>query len=496
MGTNPVHWDSDGDGMSDLWEVMRGMNPLRPPTNAEQNQDGDFMAAHTTESTYAIVTMANGVVYALDQNGANIRTPLDRTFVESALAGGTNLFPSVVFGEEDASRVQAIAVYHYADDNSTCVPKARGDRETGALPLDAAEVDLSKGMVASIAFDQPLLLVHNQVYNQFGFDPRTGWYRNSDGLVAGRWKTSLATARYLGGSGTAVNTQAYNCRDEYLSLKYRYETGLRSAAKDIGDIKAKKTTLADVLRGGTTNPNAPFTAAPYTVSWTGTDGGGSAMTIPTYSSTNHGADTDEDGIPDGWELYVGADPNDGSDATNGDGDDDGLNLLREYAGTDSCNAYESAVNGGGTATIFQHHPGTGSGWYNKFFPTDPYDQDTDGDGIPDGEEGATWRGSHPMSGLAAQDGRAHEFTFIYGDPADDGSCCIRGGGLNPCTVDTDFDLLPDPWEREFAGAVFTAGAPGPGSAKYGTTIPFSAGQIAAINRNDNIVGTKSVTVTP
>ena len=491
MGTNPVHWDSDGDGMSDLWEVMRGMNPLRPPTNAEQNQDGDFMAAHTTESTYAIVTMANGVVYALDQNGANIRTPLDRTFVESALAGGTNLFPSVVFGEEDASRVQAIAVYHYADDNSTCVPKARGDRETGALPLDAAEVDLSKGMVASIAFDQPLLLVHNQVYNQFGFDPRTGWYRNSDGLVAGRWKTSLATARYLGGSGTAVNTQAYNCRDEYLSLKYRYETGLRSAAKDIGDIKAKKTTLADVLRGGTTNPNAPFTAAPYTVSWTGTDGGGSAMTIPTYSSTNHGADTDEDGIPDGWELYVGADPNDGSDATNGDGDDDGLNLLREYAGTDSCNAYESAVNGGGTATIFQHHPGTGSGWYNKFFPTDPYDQDTDGDGIPDGEEGATWRGSHPMSGLAAQDGRAHEFTFIYGDPADDGSCCIRGGGLNPCTVDTDFDLLPDPWEREFAGAVFTAGAPGPGSAKYGTTIPFSAGQIAAINRNDNIVGTNT-----
>ena len=470
MGTNPVHWDSDGDGMSDLWEVMRGMNPLRTPTDAEQNQDGDFMALHTTESTYAIVTMTNGVVYALSQNGANINTPLDQESIESAMEGGTNLFPSAVFGVEDASNVLAIAVFRYGGDNSTCVPKSRGDREFGTKPLDAAEENLANGMIASIVFDQPLTLIHDQVYNQFGFDPRTGWYMNKLGYVADRWNTARPLASYLGQTGVAINTRAYNCHDEYLVLKYRYETGIRSAGKDIGDITAKKTTLADVLKGGTTNPNRPFTEAAYTVSWVGTDGGGSAMEIPTYSSNNHGADTDEDGIPDGWELYVAANPNNHDDAI-GNNDLDKLNLRAEYAGTDSCNAYKSVEHTGGTATIFVNHPGTEQGWFNKFFPTDPYDEDTDGDGLMDHNEGTA---------------------FIYGDPADDDSCCIRGGGLNPCTVDTDFDLLPDPWEHQYAGVVFTAGKPGPGGSKYGDTPILSEGMIEYINRNDSIGGTNGV----
>ena len=55
----------------------------------------------------------------------------------------------------------------------------------------------------------------------------------------------------------------------------------------------------------------------------------------------HGADTDVDGIPDGWELYVGADPL-AADA-DGDDDNDGLNCLAEFVGTDSCQAYTNCV---------------------------------------------------------------------------------------------------------------------------------------------------------
>ena len=58
-----------------------------------------------------------------------------------------------------------------------------------------------------------------------------------------------------------------------------------------------------------------------------------------------------------------------------DEDADKLAYPLEYAGTDSCNAYASCP------TIVTNHPGVVSGWYNKFFPTDPWDADTDGDGV-------------------------------------------------------------------------------------------------------------------
>ena len=421
MGTNPVHWDSDGDGMSDLWEVMRGMNPLKVPTQPEMNVDGDFMAAYHTPGSYAIVTLNNGKVYALEQNGTNLKTFEADSFDGDGgkTKGGTNVLASVVFGVEDVSNVTALAVFHYGNDSSACVPKKRGNPNAQVKPLDPDEVSLADTEVVSVQLRQSLMLIHDQVYNQHEFHPYTAWHINANGDVSARW-------------GAAVNTVPYNCVDEYRLMKYRYETGI--ATPDNG------RPLADLFLELTTNPNTPFTDAGYTVSWTGTDGGGSEQvasiaSIPTYTSGNHGADTDEDGIPDGWELYVGANPNDATDAA-GDGDRDGLSLRNEYAGSDSCNAYENAVNAEGTATIYQYHPGNAKGWFNKFTPTDPKDSDTDRDGVSDGAEGNA---------------------FIFGDPTDDGSKCIRGGGLNPCGVDTDFDLLPDGWERQYQGTVVPAG---------------------------------------
>ena len=422
MGTNPVHWDSDGDGMNDLWEVMRGLNPLKVPSNPEQNPDGDFMASYHTPGSYAIVTLNNGNVYALEQNGTNLKTFEADSFDadDGKTKGGTNVLASVVFGVEDVSNVTAIAVFHYGNNSSACVPKKRGNPNEQVKPLDPDEVSLADTEVVSVQLRQSLMLIHDQVYNQLEFHPFTGWFINSNGDVSDRW-------------GPAVNTVPYNCVDEYRLMKYRYELGIAN--------RDNNRALADIFLDLTTNPNKPFTEAGYTVSWAGTDGGGAAQVaaaiaeIPTYSSKNHGADTDEDGIPDGWELYVGANPNDATDAS-GDGDHDGLSLRNEYAGSDSCNAYQNAANDDGTATIYQYHPGNAKGWFNKFTPTDPKEGDSDKDGLSDGSEGSS---------------------FIYGDPTDDGSRCIRGGGLNPCGVDTDFDLLPDGWERQYQGTVVPAG---------------------------------------
>ena len=127
-------------------------------------------------------------------------------------------------------------------------------------------------------------------------------------------------------------------------------------------------------------------------------------------------------MPDGWELYVGANPNDGRDGSSNrnmseDGSriHDALTLVEEYAGTDSCNAYSN------TPSIFNNHPGNKTGWYNKFFPTNPKNPDTDGDSISDSDEGKLWRGAFPVGrGGGDTDTMTTSFTVIYGPRTADG----------------------------------------------------------------------------
>ena len=153
-------------------------------------------------------------------------------------------------------------------------------------------------------------------------------------------------------------------------------------------------------------------------------------------------------------------------------DGDSLNILKEYAGVDSCNAYTNRFENGNkkiypeAETITENHPGRNSGWWNKFFPTDPHDMDTDGDGLMDDAEGKGWKGPFYVGQNLYS---PQDFSFIYGCKsgeanfekyaADGKTICFRGGGLNPCTVDTDGDLLPDAWEFQFAGVVFKDGKP-------------------------------------
>ncbi|DAC11125.1 MAG TPA: hypothetical protein D7I09_01580, partial [Candidatus Poseidoniales archaeon] len=110
----------------------------------------------------------------------------------------------------------------------------------------------------------------------------------------------------------------------------------------------------------------------------GTDGGadwdGDGLTNAEEQSqgTNmNNADSDGDGLPDGWEVANGLNPTSGGDA-NADPDGDGLSNAAEYAkGT---NPNNSDTDGDGKADNVDQ------------FPTDPNDgeySDSDGDGIPD-----------------------------------------------------------------------------------------------------------------
>lgn len=487
LGTNPIEWDTDGDGLSDYWEVMYGLDPRKADAlnGAGANPDGDFMAKYFTEANYLVVTLkpsVNGLPateIAIPNNGGSVvRVNEEGAFVfTEAAKNGITCIPVFRYGNATSevvsvSRTEPLVAKTYSPKDFS---KAFGDgiftlNTEATVETGTAVFDVSTDPIT--ASTNAIMLIHDQVYNHFGYDPRTAW-NDVEGYVASRWRSPAAAndgpeavlSLAVGDAGKAQNTAPYTARDEYLLLKYRYMTTPACAKVDPDNSNEKTTyTLAgDLARWsdpqkrwsvfylGTTNPNVPF-SAPGHVNDSLKENDAFAKGI---QSVVHGADTDEDGVPDGWELYVGHNPNTADKTDTDDTDGDGLTLVQEYAGTDSCNAYSNVPS------IFANHPGHMSGWYNKFFPTDPANTDTDGDGLTDAQEGASWK-ANIVYGTTAHG--LHQFSFIYGDnggkPAADvddaqNQICIRGGGLNPCSVDTDGDLLPDPWERQFAGIVFT-----------------------------------------
>lgn len=358
----------------------------------------------------------------------------------------------------DAQDANACWIYGRGTARTQLGEVAETAAEYGCLALARQLVVAADAEVVALPSDErDVAFLHFLCYQEFGFDPRTAW--NPNDPVAKRWGKAangesvegIVVVGRGGYTGAPARTREYANYDEFLvsSFFWNNEGGQPGCVTYVTDNKAP--LWARIWGALTTNPQGPNDAEK-----TSTDH------YYGRSSTN-GADTDGDGVPDGWELYVMAGPKkDGayvfappydsftpalssvameesslspfiasakSNDTNnqiflgGEENDDGLNEFQEFAGTDTMAYYADY-----STTV--KHDGEWT-WFNKFFPTDPWRADTDGDGLKDGEE---------------------QKQFAYGTPEDDGtSRCIAGGGLNPCSVDTDCDGLPDGWEAQFAG---------------------------------------------
>jgi len=367
-GTNPIHWDSDGDGMCDGWEVLRGLNPSNADDgldSTKNNRDGDFMAIATVPREFVTVSDGDGNVVG--------------TYLRDQLGNVTTW-------------------YNYGNSNA---PIAVG------RPVDLPAGD-------QISTPTNALILHFQVNQEFGFDPRTAWTKN----ISARFRDA-------GLNTPAPNTREFTAVDEYLLMKFMSENRLNGAT---GSITLKQW--------------GAFSTHPLT---------------PDSDASASGMDS----LPDGWELYVACAPDSRDMAinpwtvadgiNNEDSDGDAVINIREFAGTDSSAAYATAAfYGAGYATVSITRPAADAKWLNKFWPSNPWSEDTDGDGLQDWFESGN---NVPVAFL--RDGiwwTTGATTLQYGPGTDDGQhMCYRGAGLNPCSMDTDWDGLPDGWEYAHAG---------------------------------------------
>jgi len=190
-------------------------------------------------------------------------------------------------------------------------------------------------------------------------------------------------------------------------------------------------------------------------------GGRSMPAVRPFDPADHSTnpklrDTDGDGCWDGWELYVGMNPIDGTDAYLVDSDGDGLLPWQEFMCMDTLLAEPSWVlttNGDiqitGTMTpdqqvLMSQRVRFVQGWLNKTRPTDPGNPDTDDDQIPDGAEQSLFNYSAGLGAATTINATGVTSLVPLG--------VFRAGcGLTPTAVDTDNDGLPDFWEASYAG---------------------------------------------
>ena len=507
--------DDTGDWEKIQWYAVKGEVKTRTDTWDAWN----FKLADGTEVisfVYPRVTDDGRLAFTISRSDANIVSTEEMTIVDDSdpdnpvetkedvlVAGWPIRLEAGTLVDVDSipDDDEEVVVYVYRVDGDIeakdafgawVYGKGTGDENRGAVADSAAEYGcLALGgpkkvldgacICAMPSTDRDVALLHYLVYQQFGFDPRTAWSPKNP--LAARWGKvvngdvvdDVAINRAGGYCAVPARTRAYTAYDEFLVYSFFLNNGcdMGGYATTIADSAPYLAKVWSVL---TTNPQGPNEPDNITLNTTTTDGGDAAAQYFYGFDSENGADTDGDGVPDGWELYVMSGPKtkkgefvfappyasfhpslaaDGVDMpksyfspfvpsaqkndTNnqiylgGEGNDDGLNEFQEFASTDAMNYYAGVYEGAETTIV---HDGDWK-WFNKFFPTNPWLKDTDGDGLSDSAE---------------KDNFAYTCKDCEG-PADDGKLLsIPGGGLNPCSVDTDNDGLPDPWEVQFKGS--------------------------------------------
>lgn len=370
VGTDPLSPDTDGDGMPDGWEVANGLDPRGDDGAPDADLDG----------------LSNLLEW---QNGTD---PLDDDTDRDGLIDSRE----VAWIEEGDNLVPWFNIAPLK------VIESSGDQ-------DRALYDFSIPFVSRLAGDFVNVVVadvNGVVY--FGNSTTTNGLSSSDGgsdlkydtgkscaLVAGYWsdlrirtslvsKITFGTAQHGGTTYFVIQYENIGTYHGSASNRISFQMSICEATPDVVFVRYGNVIddrngycLAIGAQGGEDDnwDNYPklnlfYGETPHPISngetiayhfgcggdplEVDTDGDGLFDSDEVAAGTNpRKKDSDGDGLDDGWEIAYGLDPlsSEGRDGAEGDFDNDGIVNGREY---------ESQTN--------------------------PASEDTDGDGLPDGEE--------------------------------------------------------------------------------------------------------------
>ena len=418
LGTDPTNPDTDGDGLNDGDEVALGTDPLGADTDGDGLNDGDEIGS---------IQMADGFVW----HDTSAFSPTYNTgYWRESLGSGISSWwcqttsrpirsPHVVVGLPLTSLMAFetgyISFSVSGDDNAWIFPPGptpldRSVWNTGSILVAAywnssylCKGDTNSYIRAGTADDGSYVVEFHDVrkapYSPLGMTYQVAVPPGTGNVIRVSY---LASDYWMDGDGAVVGVQNKRVvtADGYYNLTWDFA--------ERGPI-LPRTTVEYRLGHGTDPQNADTDGDGLPDGFEvsigtdpcrpDTDGDGLADDEELALGTNPlSRDTDGDGLKDGWEVSYGLDPKsaDGNNGANADLDGDGLtNLQEQQRGTDPLNADTDG-------------DGLSDGQEVNKHGTSPTKADTDGDGLNDGEE--------------------------------------VGLGTNPRLTDSDGDGLPDGWE--------------------------------------------------
>jgi len=406
--TKPTKWDTDNDGMPDGWEMDYDGDGLRDaeetntgtyvdrndtgtdPQNADTDNDGmpDGYEVSLADDPNPLNPLADDAGQDRDNDGV---TNLDEYLASGYVANPLDPLKNDASGDRNGDGQTNIDEYLAADEDGDGLTSAEEKTlQTDPLKVDTdgdGLVDGAGGIVAVADYPRGIDADGDGFVDgeaDAGSDPTKP---DTDGdMLPDAWEVMNGTDPNdgTGDNGPAgdINGDGIPNIDEYLGSNDADQDGL------LNIVETNTGVFVDANDTGT-DPVNP--------------------------------DSDDDGLPDGWEVATGTNPNNpiGINGADGDIDGDGITNLEEYILSYTTRDTDSD----GAPDIVETNTGV---WVDENDRgTDPNNPDTDGDTIPDGAE---------------------TNTGTYVSPQDTGT--------NPLNADTDGDGMPDWWEVPLAGSRF------------------------------------------
>lgn len=409
--------DTDGDGLTDIWENEQGLDP-NDSNDASQDIDGDGLS-NLSENQLGTD------IYRADSDGDTINDYDEvNVYKTSPLKGDTDsdglfdhlevhygLDPLVVENSSDIDNdgvINVIETYLFTD------------------PTDKESI-ANEFAIATQNFASNNALIHWQSRANKG----DGWQVSSDNHLSVELtdKGAYASALWLG---------QFTQGNVYFSYKFDAELTDSFAVSYNGQTLMSKKAGNDWLQVKVKVAGSEW---PIGINWIVTKNHESSRQINAYIDNvlfiANGSDNDSDGMADQWEYENGLNFNDASDALT-DLDNDGLTNLQEYqAGTNINNA---DTDNDGYSDSYELENGLDPHDYRDGF------KDSDGDGISDGDEREL--GTDPLNADTDGDGVNDKDDAFPLDPLESKDEDGNGVGDN-YQFDADRDGMPNDYELEF-----------------------------------------------